>query len=89
MSKKATLLFSVAWAPLCWTVSADASEPKTAAEVVAKHIEAMGGHKKLEAVKTARMTGKSVVPSGMEVPMVIECKKPNKIRMENKEDRRH
>lgn len=59
-----------------------ADEPKTADEVIAKHIEAMGGRKNIDAVKTIRMTGKMIGQGGMDIPMVIESKKPNKVRVE-------
>jgi hypothetical protein len=52
-------------------------------DVVAKHLEARGGLDKIEAVKSARITGKMIFPGGaMEAPLVLQWKEPNKLRME-------
>jgi hypothetical protein len=59
-----------------------AAEPESADEVIAKYIEALGGRDKIDAVKTMRMTGKMVGMGGLEIPMVIENKRPNKTRRE-------
>lgn len=69
---------------LGWQVPADAGEPKTADEVIARYIEGIGGRKKLDSIKTKRMTGKSVVGGGMEIGMTMEAKRPNKTRVEIK-----
>ena len=69
-------------APLFWQVPTNADEPKTADEVIAKYIEAIGGREKLDSVKSMRMTGKSLAGGGMEVPVTIEFKRPNKMRVE-------
>ncbi|HSN87003.1 MAG TPA: hypothetical protein VL025_09615, partial [Thermoanaerobaculia bacterium] len=55
---------------------------QTADELVEKSLQASGGREKIEAVKSARMTGKMSMGQGMEAPMVIETVEPNKIRME-------
>ncbi|HSF39490.1 MAG TPA: outer membrane lipoprotein-sorting protein [Thermoanaerobaculia bacterium] len=55
---------------------------QTADELVEKSIQASGGREKIEAVKSARMTGKMSMGQGMEAPMVIETVEPNKFRME-------
>jgi outer membrane lipoprotein-sorting protein len=55
---------------------------QTADELVEKSIQASGGREKMEAVKSARMSGKMSMGQGMEAPMVIETVEPNKIRME-------
>lgn len=55
---------------------------QTADELVEKSIQAQGGREKIDAVKSARMTGKLAMGQGMEAPMVIETVEPNKIRME-------
>ena len=59
-----------------------AGEPKTADEVIAKYIEAIGGRKAIDAVKSMRVTAKLTMGGGMEAPMVIEGKRPNKLRIE-------
>jgi hypothetical protein len=45
------------------------------------NIKARGGMEKLKAVNTMRMTGKMSM-SGMEIPMVIEMKRPSSVRTE-------
>ena len=55
---------------------------QTADELVEKSLQAAGGREKMEAVKSARMTGKLSMGQGMEAPMVVETVEPNKIRME-------
>lgn len=55
---------------------------QTADELVEKSLKASGGREKMEAVKSARMTGKMSMGQGMEAPMVIETVEPNKFRME-------
>jgi outer membrane lipoprotein-sorting protein len=54
---------------------------QTVEEVVAKSFEARGGLDKLKAVQSVRMTGK-ISGGPMDVPMVIEIKRPGSIRME-------
>jgi len=68
---------------LVWGATAvRAADPKTADEVVARYIKAIGGRKALDAVKTQRRTGKNSMAGGMEMPFVMEFKKPNKFRAE-------
>ena len=55
---------------------------QTADELIEKSIQAQGGREKIEAVKSARMTGKMAMGQGMEAPIVIETIDPNKFRME-------
>lgn len=55
---------------------------QTVDEIVAKHIEALGGIEKLRAVKTVRMTGKMTVGPGIEAPIVMELKRPNAMRLD-------
>ena len=54
----------------------------TLEEVLAKNHEARGGLEKLRAIESVRMTGKMVMPGGLEAPLVWEWKKPNKMRIE-------
>ncbi len=54
----------------------------SADEIIAKNIEAHGGMAKLKAFKTVRMTGKMTVGPGLEIPVVIEAKRPNLSRLE-------
>jgi len=60
-----------------------AEDLKTADEVIAKYVEAIGGRTKLDAIKTIRMTGKAIVQGGIEVPMVMEIKRPSKARVDS------
>jgi len=54
---------------------------QTVDELINKNIEARGGLEKLKAVKTMRMTGKMIM-QGMEVPVTMQMKRPNLMRME-------
>ncbi len=52
-------------------------------DIIAKNIEAHGGLAKMQAIKTVKMTGKVIVQGGaMELPMTLQTKRPNMIRME-------
>lgn len=67
---------------MCRQVPVGAGEPKAADDVIAKHIEAIGGRKTIDGIKSMRVSGKSLAGGGMEIPITIEYKKPNKVRME-------
>jgi outer membrane lipoprotein-sorting protein len=54
----------------------------TVDDVVAKNIQARGGVDKIKAVKTMRMTGHMTIGPGTEAPMVIEIKRPDKLRLD-------
>jgi hypothetical protein len=54
---------------------------ETVDEVVAQYLRARGGAERLRGVQTLRMTGKLVLP-GIEVPLVLELKRPDKVRTE-------
>ena len=51
-------------------------------DIIAKNIKARGGLEKLKAVKSVRMTGHMSVGPGTEAPMVIEMKRPDKLRLD-------
>ncbi len=68
--------------PLGGQPPAMADDPLTVDEVIAKNIEANGGREKLAAVKTMVVSGKTVVGGGMEMPMRMEFKRPDKLRVE-------
>ncbi|MGH2628321.1 MAG: LolA family protein [Anaerolineales bacterium] len=57
------------------------AQAQTADELVAKNIQAHGGSDKIKSVQSMRMTGK-ILGGGMEMPMVMEFKRPNSMRME-------
>ena len=63
--------------------AAPAAAALSAEEIVAKNIEAQGGHDKLAAIKSAEMTGK-VMMFGMEFPFTVYQKAPGKMRIESK-----
>jgi len=54
---------------------------ETADDVIAHYVETIGGEEALKAVETMRMSG-TMSMSGMQAPMTIEQKRPNKFRME-------
>lgn len=59
-----------------------AAMAQTVDEILAKNIQARGGLEKLKASKTIRFTGKMTAGPGMEIPVILEQKRPNSIRME-------
>jgi len=71
-------------ASLCVTSSIRASDEAVPSvdDAIAKYIEAIGGKKAWDAVKTMRMSGKMVMGGGMEAPMTMEFKRPGSMRME-------
>lgn len=68
------------------TLTAFAAQPgfgQTAQDVLNKMIDASGGRKALEAVKDTTITGSvELVQMGMNAPITIYQKEPNKIRMD-------
>lgn len=62
--------------------SARAGDLKSVDDIVAKYIEAIGGRKAIDNAKTRRMVGKNSMANGMEMPLVMEFKKPDKVRVE-------
>jgi outer membrane lipoprotein-sorting protein len=71
-----------ALAALCVPALAGEDEPKSADEIIAKYVEAIGGRKKLDSVNTMKSSGKLVMGGGIEAPLVIENKRPDKVRFE-------
>ncbi|MBI2682693.1 MAG: hypothetical protein HYX26_05665 [Acidobacteriales bacterium] len=55
---------------------------QTLDEVLAKYVKARGGADKLAAVKTMRITAKASGGGGPEIPIILEQKRPNKVRIE-------
>jgi outer membrane lipoprotein-sorting protein len=62
---------------LCLPASA-----QTVDELVQKHIDARGGMAQLKSIQTMRITGKMTMGPGIEIPAVLEFKRPNRFRME-------
>jgi hypothetical protein len=62
-------------------IAVSASQAQTADEIVEKHVKAIGGREKLNAVKSLKMTGKFTV-QGTELPTTVYFKRLNSIRHE-------
>jgi outer membrane lipoprotein-sorting protein len=56
--------------------------PLTADQIVQKHIEALGGTAKLNAIQTLVVTGKASILGQTEAPLTIQVKRPNMLRLE-------
>ena len=54
---------------------------ETVDDVVANYLRARGGAERLRGVQTLRMTGRVVLP-GIEAPLILELKRPDKVRTE-------
>ncbi|HEV8199516.1 MAG TPA: outer membrane lipoprotein-sorting protein [Candidatus Polarisedimenticolia bacterium] len=83
MLRKSALIFLTVMllaAPAANLFAADAAAP-TVDSLIAKNLEARGGLDKMKAVQSMRMTGKMMM-GGMEVPLVIEMKRPANSRVE-------
>ncbi len=55
---------------------------QTADEIIGKYIKSIGGIDKIRAIKSLRYTGKVIGGGGFEAKMVVESKRPDKIRQE-------
>jgi len=51
-------------------------------DIIAKYVKARGGLDKLKGIQTLRMSGKMMIPGGMEAPFTIELKRPKRMRIE-------
>jgi hypothetical protein len=56
--------------------------PLTADQIVQKHIQALGGAAKLNAIQTLVVTGKASILGQTEAPLSIQVKRPNFLRLE-------
>lgn len=81
MIRKKLACFLLASASIA-TFANPAAQAQTLDELLQKHVEAIGGKAKLDAVKSVRMTGKMTMGPGMEAPFTMEFQDPNKMRME-------
>lgn len=59
-----------------------AAEPQTVDEVLARYVQAIGGQEKLDAVRTMRLTGRTIAPNGQESTFQMELKRPDMIRVD-------
>jgi outer membrane lipoprotein-sorting protein len=55
--------------------------PLTADQIVQKHVEAIGGMVKLNAIQTLVVSGKASILGQTEVPLTIQVKRPNMLRL--------
>lgn len=53
---------------------------QTVDEIIAKHVEALGGMEKMQAQKTRRASGKLSLPGGLEAPITMAQKRPEMFR---------
>jgi len=53
----------------------------TADQIVQKHVEAIGGTSKLNAIQTLVVTGKASILGQTEAPLTIQVKRPNMLRL--------
>lgn len=56
--------------------------PLTADQIVQKHMEALGGAVKLNAIQTLVVTGKASILGQTDAPLTIQIKRPNLLRLE-------
>jgi outer membrane lipoprotein-sorting protein len=56
--------------------------PLTADQIVQKHIQAIGGTDKLNAIQSLVVTGKASILGQTEAPLTIQVKRPNLMRLE-------
>src|SRR5262245_54895193 len=78
-----TLLSLVAVAVMAAPVLAQTPAPApTVDEIVAKHVQALGGAAKLKSIQTKVITAKASGGGGPEFPILIVQKRPDKVRLE-------
>lgn len=58
-----------------------AARAQTADQVLARYVQARGGAERIHGVETLRLTGRMTLP-GVEAPLVLELKRPNRMRTE-------
>jgi outer membrane lipoprotein-sorting protein len=56
--------------------------PLTADQIVQKHVEALGGSTKLNAIQSLVVSGKASILGQTEAPLTIQVKRPNMMRLE-------
>ncbi len=63
-------------------LAAPEERPLTVDQVVQKHVEALGGAAKLNAIQSLVVTGKAFILGQTEAPITIQVKRPNLMRLE-------
>jgi hypothetical protein len=79
---RATRVAVIAMAGCVAAVARDAAPPASAAPIVAAYLDAVGGHDRLKAVRSMRLTGTLVVGRGPAAAFVLEIQRPSSMRME-------
>ncbi|MDA1191795.1 MAG: hypothetical protein O3A46_08955 [Candidatus Poribacteria bacterium] len=69
-----TMLFGV--------IGSASSQGITANDVIARHLDAVGGLKRLDAMKTLRLTGTVTPRQDFQLSLIVSKKRPNKIHVE-------
>ncbi len=76
-------LWGLALLAACCPTAAQADEPKTADEVIAKYVDAIGGRAKLASVQTMRKSGKVGMPDRAARTLTLQYKRPaRKLRID-------
>jgi len=81
MTRKSIFLLALSAAMAVPALAADTPAPNLD-DIIAKHVQAVGGMEKLNAVKTQKISGKMTLGQGMEAPIVMYKKRPDEVRME-------
>ena len=82
MSKKIFVTALCCLLAVCLAWSASAQDDMTLEQVLEKHAEARGGHDAFDAIDSAKVSAKMMMGQGMEAPITLYVKQPNKLRVE-------
>lgn len=74
------VLLAAVLAPMVSLPTAAQAAAPTVDELVEKNLQAKGGKEKLKAIRSLRMSGKMILPQGMEGALVVETRRPDKLR---------
>ena len=78
---RSCLWIAIAASALLLHAAAEES-PLTADQIVQKHVAALGGIDKLNAIRTLVVTGKASILGQLEAPLLIRVMRPNRMRLE-------
>ncbi|MDA8019575.1 MAG: hypothetical protein MPN21_19205 [Thermoanaerobaculia bacterium] len=79
IKKKLVAVCLMLFVVLAWSAQA---EDMTLEQVLEQHANARGGEEAFDAVESAKVTAKMTMGPGMEAPMTLYVKEPNKMRMD-------
>lgn len=82
LSKKIFVAAVCCLLAVCLAWSAQAQDEMTLEQVLEKHAEARGGDEAFAAIDTARVNARMTMGPGMEAPVTVVSKAPNKVRMD-------